>query len=799
MSAYKTGAPFYLDAGWAGVLPLPPKKKSPPPTGYTGWNGKDPSSKMIETWCNETVGDFQAASNIAIHAPDGVVGIDVDHYGEKLGGETLAKLEGELGALPPTHISTARNDGISGVRWFRVEPGLRWPTGPGKDIEFIHKGHRYAVVWPSIHPDTGDRYIWVDQHSGDESPPPNEDELAWMPDEWQLRFTGGLLREDQPEYRAATEAERAQCLTEGEPCKATSSALAKYQDRAVASARHDSMIKTVMALVRLGEQGHRGVMTALKAMHNQFTADVAPDRRDGSEQSEFQRAVNGAVAKVTATPTPDDKKGCCGQSEPPVEPKPEWKPIKLEQAHKVFKRWLGDDYDLGTLDAMLAAAAVERLDGDPLWLLIVSGSGNAKTETVQALSSIGALVVSAVTSEGALLSATSKRDRSKSATGGLLREIGDRGVLVIKDFTSILSMNRDMRAQVLGALREVHDGSWVRKVGSDGGQSLPWSGRIAIIGAVTTAWDTHHAVVAAMGDRFVLARADSTKNRQAAGRQAIGNTGSEIQMRAELAQAVGGVIAGMDTTPITTTAEEGDALLAAADLVTLARTAVERDYTGNVIDAHAPEMPTRFAKELVQIVRGAVAIGMDRHDALRLAIRCARDSMPPLRLQIIDDVAAHRDGLVADVRRRLGKPHNTVDREVQALYMLGVLKCDEVSEFTEKTGKWASKWHYSLADGINPTAIDLKAFPEKSVSTPSPQEEGREEGHQDNDSPCVLTDKSGNGSESPPPLPQPAEHQSDTPIALVDYCACGKPLLAPRSRQRGICESCWLHNEDGAA
>jgi hypothetical protein len=44
----------------------------------------------------------------------------------------------------------------------------------------------------------------------------------------------------------------------------------------------------------------------------------------------------------------------------------------------------------------------------------------------------------------------------------------------VKDVTSILSMNRDMRTQVLGALREVHDGSWVRKVGTDGGQSLPW-------------------------------------------------------------------------------------------------------------------------------------------------------------------------------------------------------------------------------------------------------------------------------------------------------------------------------------
>jgi putative DNA primase/helicase len=34
----------------------------------------------------------------------------------------------------------------------------------------------------------------------------------------------------------------------------------------------------------------------------------------------------------------------------------------------------------------------------------------------------------------------------------------------------------------------------------------------------------------------------------------------------------------------------------------------------------------------------------------------------------------------------------------------------------------------------------------------------------------------------------------------ADQCTlCGNPLMAPRSRQRGICESCWLRDEDGAA
>lgn len=330
MTPYKTGAPLYLQAGWAGVIPLPPRKKSAPPTGYTGWNGKDPSSKMIETWCNETVGDFQAASNIAIHTPDGIVGIDVDHYDGKTGGATLAQLENELGSLPPTYISTSRNDGVSGIRWYRVEPGLRWPTGPGKDIEFIHKGHRYAVVWPSVHP-SGSQYIWIDQHSDAESPPPNDDELAWMPDEWQIRFTNGEVRTDMPEYRRATDDELAQCLTDGAMCIAVTKALNKFEDRLTVQARHDSALKTVMALCRLGEQGHHGVNSAIAELKNRFVNLVSKDRADDTEGPEYQRMVDGGVVKVLADPTPEENKRCCGSADYQEVSEPGGRWVNLDQ------------------------------------------------------------------------------------------------------------------------------------------------------------------------------------------------------------------------------------------------------------------------------------------------------------------------------------------------------------------------------------------------------------------------------------------------------------------------------------
>ncbi|MDI9936582.1 bifunctional DNA primase/polymerase [Rhodococcus sp. IEGM 1351] len=374
-------------------------------------------------------------------------------------------------------------------------------------------------------------------------------------------------------------------------------------------------------------------------------------------------------------------------------------PIALDEADAVFTKWLGDEYDLDALHAVLAAAACSQLGGDPLWLMLVSGSGNAKTETVQALSKSGAHVTSTITSEGALLSGTPKREKNKSSTGGLLRQLGDSGILVVKDVTSILSMNRDARAAVLAALREVYDGKWERNIGSDGGQTLTWTGRLAFIGAVTTAWDKAHSVIASMGDRFVLLRMDSTESRMSAGRNSIRNTGSEVEMRDELADAVAGVLAGVDKSVRVDDIREDDVemLLTAANLVTWARTAVDFDYQGNVEMAHMPEMPTRFAKELAQVMLGGLAIGMTREAALDLALRCAADSMPPIRLAILNDLLTNPDSTSSEVARRVDQPRKSVDRQLQALDALQLLtKYDYHSELGED-GHTKCSWRYTIS------------------------------------------------------------------------------------------------------
>ena len=367
---------------------------------------------------------------------------------------------------------------------------------------------------------------------------------------------------------------------------------------------------------------------------------------------------------------------------PPIDdPPPPPQRYSLVDVHGVFQKWLGEDYDVDAIDVICAAGACARLTGDPLWPLIISGPGAAKTETVQSLSGSGAQVTSTIASEGALLSATSQKSKAKGATGGLLRLLGPSGVLVIKDVTSILSADRNTRGAVLAAIREIYDGKYERNVGVDGGRTLTWEGRIVIVGACTTAWDSAHAVISIMGDRFVILRIDSTLGRHGSGLRAIHNTGDEIKMRKELAEVVGGLIAHASLKETRLTEAETTKLVYAADITTLARTAVDYDAKGDVSTAHAPEMPTRFAKQLTQIIRGGVAIGLPRQHGMRLAMRCARDSIPPLRLELMLDVTDNPGTQAGDIHKRIKKPWRTMKRQLDALVMLGVL----VMEVTTKT------------------------------------------------------------------------------------------------------------------
>src|SRR5579863_5031277 len=97
----------------------------------------------------------------------------------------------------------------------------------------------------------------------------------------------------------------------------------------------------------------------------------------------------------------------------------------------VFDYWF-HMVDTGSVEIALGAYAANRLPGDPVWLMLVGPSSGGKGEIMNPISALPHVREAATITEAALLSGTSKNNRGQGSSGGLLKEIGSFGVLVLK-------------------------------------------------------------------------------------------------------------------------------------------------------------------------------------------------------------------------------------------------------------------------------------------------------------------------------------------------------------------------------
>ena len=180
-------------------------------------------------------------------------------------------------------------------------------------------------------------------------------------------------------------------------------------------------------------------------------------------------------------------------------------------------------------------------------------------------------MVSTVTKAG-LLAGSPSRD----GTGGLLMELGDRGVIVFKDFTTLLSEHASTRNEVFGLMREVHDGKVSRVLGSRGGQVLKWRGQVGCIACVTDAVDQFE--MAALGERWLRYRLGQLgpEDRFLAGLSAFDNRSNQRTNREARRQVVETFLAGLviPAEPPSLSEAEVDRLITLADIGTRCRSAV---------------------------------------------------------------------------------------------------------------------------------------------------------------------------------------------------------------------------------
>lgn len=360
----------------------------------------------------------------------------------------------------------------------------------------------------------------------------------------------------------------------------------------------------------------------------------------------------------------------------------------LEKAVVTFRRWLHLP-DPGALYVSLGAVAANVLPGDPVWLLLVGPPGCGKTETIAPLTALDYVHPAAVVTPAALLSGTARRELEKGATGGVLRQVGDFGILLIKDLGSILSQHREARAEALAALREVYDGRYDRPVGTGGGRVLSWAGKCGLVAGVTPTIDRHHGVMAAMGERFCLYRLEVDDPMKQA-RRRIGNRRRETEMRDDLAHAVTSVLAGAATNPPDLTGPEVETIVAWSTFAVWARTGVERDgYNHEVQLMPSIEAPARLAGTLAAMHTGLRAIGVPETDLWRIVTKLASDSIPDLRRRLLNQLRCAHDTLfTADVVALTGIPKTTAERTLEDLALLGLVEGAKKGDYASAPWTW---------------------------------------------------------------------------------------------------------------
>jgi hypothetical protein len=275
----------YREKGWHPI-PLPRGQKWPPPKGFTGADAGIPFHGDYRHW--ERTG---AWGNVALVMPDGVIGYDVDVYH---GGRFPAD-------LPETIRSTARDDG-SGIYLFRAWPGakLRGDDGPG--VEIIQHHHRYAVVWPSLHPEVGDLYYWLWPNDR-VAEIPAVGELVDLPDKYARKLQEPKRRRSASGGSVGFDGDVHQWLADlpgrhmAPVVRRTLHEALRDLDRYTeVGSRYETMVHATGRLVFLGARRQRGVGEAIDQLIEAYVAAVDGER-DRDPWAELERAIGGAVAK----------------------------------------------------------------------------------------------------------------------------------------------------------------------------------------------------------------------------------------------------------------------------------------------------------------------------------------------------------------------------------------------------------------------------------------------------------------------------------------------------------------------
>lgn len=360
------------------------------------------------------------------------------------------------------------------------------------------------------------------------------------------------------------------------------------------------------------------------------------------------------------------------------------KGITLSQVKEICKKYLYLPDD-SIIDFILAVYTSNFTEGERLWTWLIGPPSVGKTEIVRALFSEVSLLKDSLTAK-TLFSGLRIGGKDPS----LFKRINGK-VLIIKDFTKILSGRPEDLAAILGQLRCAYDGYFDASTGAEVAD-YHYETNFTLIAGVTPAIDDHYSVYKELGERFITWRIENPDMKKLS-LKIKENKGRKMQMRRDLKINFGAFIKKYR-------ALEGRPLLddpmatkigELAELATWARTPVTRFGTAREIR----RIPQRegSARLFEQLLHLGESLALVRDKAIvsepeyNLLYKIAFNSVPPERIKVIEfllnstEAAKKEDFLEAEfwvetpeIGDRLNFPTSTARIILDDLMLLGILE-----------------------------------------------------------------------------------------------------------------------------
>jgi hypothetical protein len=325
------------------------------------------------------------------------------------------------------------------------------------------------------------------------------------------------------------------------------------------------------------------------------------------------------------------------------------------------------------LPVVIATVLANSLKGSPVWLMLIGGSSSGKSEVISAICKYPTVKEISTLTSNTFLSGMPSRDGRPTS---LLHQIGLRGTITMKDFTSVLSLRKEALGEIMAQFREIFDGHLDKFTGM--GKPLHWEGQLNIVAGVTEKIFYVGDQFSDMGTRFIhyiLPEQDRIKTTQRAT-----EIDSTIDQKRKALQEIFNAYM-VETSekiktygPITLPDETRKKIIEVADFAAIARSPIGKDYKGGANFVFSPEMPMRLNNQLQQIAKCFIVMGYTNFD--KILFKIGLDCMPKGRRMIMKELAGHKAVTIKGLSYKTRFNYDVLGQWMEELYLLRLVDID---------------------------------------------------------------------------------------------------------------------------